>query len=91
MNKNNAKNLLLYLGSELICFSITALNLIPYDRQKIYLTALTIVQAFYFIPILLVSFPAFLSQKPAHFHNFFPNFLFDYSALFHQTIGNVFY
>jgi len=64
MNKNNAKNLLLYLGSELICFSIIALNLIPYDRQKIYLTALTIVQAFYFIPILLVSFPAFLSQKP---------------------------
>lgn len=63
IKKNNLINLLIFLISELICFSITSIHLIEYDKQKIYLPAITIVQLFYFIPILLVSFHFFLSQK----------------------------
>ncbi len=63
IKKNNLINLLFFLISELICFGITSVNLIEYDKQKIYLVALSIVQLFYFIPILLLSCYFFLSQK----------------------------
>lgn len=63
IKKNNLINLLIFLISELICFTITSVYLIEYDKQKIYFSAITLVQLFYFIPILLVSCYFFLSQK----------------------------
>lgn len=87
MRKNKVANLLVFLLSELICFGITSINLIEYDRQKIYLVAISIVQLFYFIPILLVSCYFFLSQKAEKkllTHTTF--FLIFYSIILHFFI-----
>lgn len=87
MRKNKVANLLVFLLSELIYLGITSINLIEYDRQKIYLVAISIVQLFYFIPILLVSCYFFLSQKAEKkllTHTTF--FLIFYSIILHFFI-----
>ena len=61
IEKNNLKNVILIIISYLICFVITrlALNL----SDKIYFSALTIVQGFYFLAVLITVLYIFYNQN----------------------------
>lgn len=63
IEKNNLLKLFVLFISELVCFWIIKINLISYDIQNIYDSAINIVQGLYFLAVLAVSIYIFISNK----------------------------
>ena len=63
VEKNKIKKLFFAIISELICFFIIRINLIKYDTNNLYLSAMNIVQILYFLPILLLYIFFYISKK----------------------------